>query len=50
MVTRAAALVFVRLAHDWRFVGVFLFLFVLFVLCPLPRPLLQDLGAASCCP
>ena len=40
------ALVFVRLAHDRRFVGAFLFALRRL------RPLrfLQDLGAASCCP
>jgi hypothetical protein len=39
--------VFVRLAHDRRFVGALLFLFVLFVFVFIR---IQDLEAASCCP
>jgi hypothetical protein len=39
------ALVFVRLAHDRRFVGAVLFLFVLVLFV-----FIRDLGAASCCP
>jgi hypothetical protein len=39
------ALVFVRLAHDRRFVGAVLFLLVL-----VRFRLHQDLGAAYCCP